>query len=252
MYVRTSDGLGQAGPLGFSQAGIGIGQGNPMVNAARVSCASRDRSLPIFTAIATNDPVAVIEAACQRAVAMLDNTIAEMTRIRGRIAAGEPPAFPLIADPLARALHVRMLMQVDHPNAWTGSGPRTAGQIIRWLSRIRATIAGGRLRFLCLSSVLCGPSPCCSDPTTWAHARPGFLRIGLCRPFWRPRAGVSPATHREFQAQTIIHEVSHIFYSTEDFGRGPGRAECISQFVADANNSPIDPQFAHQCGRPGP
>jgi hypothetical protein len=251
MYVTTSDALGHMARLGRSEAEIGIGQVNPMVNPARVTCARLDRRLPIFTAIGTNDPVAVIEAACQRAVAMLDNTIAEMTRIRGRIAAGEPPAPPLIADALERSLRTRMLMRVDDPRAWTGRGPRTAEQIIRWLSRIRRTIAGGQLRFLCLSSVLCGPTPCCR-PTTWAHARADFLRIGLCRRFWRPRAGIDAATHLEFQAQTIIHEVSHIFYNTEDFGRGPGSAECITQFIADANNSPIDPEFAHQCGGPGP
>jgi hypothetical protein len=251
MYVTTSNRLEHVARFGRSEAEMGIGQGHPMVNPARVSCANLDRSLPIFTAIGTDDPVAVIEAACQRAVAMLDNTIAEMTRIRGRIGAREPPAFPLIADALSRSLRTRMLMRVDDPNAWTGRGPRTAEQIIRWLSRIRRTIAGGQLRYLCLSSVRCGPRPCCGSGT-WAHARAGFLRIGLCRLFWRKRPEIDAATHLEFQAQTIIHEVSHIFYNTEDFGRGPGSAECITQFVADANNSPIDPKFARQCGGPGP
>jgi Lysine-specific metallo-endopeptidase len=231
-------------PLGQRETQRPVGR-NRMVNPAKVSCAKLDRSLPIFKAIGTKDPVGVLEAVSQRAVAMLDNTIADMSRIRGRVRAGEPLAWPLIGDLLAWSLKTRMLMRVNDPKAWTGKGTardrRTAELIIRWLSNIRKIIAGGHLRYTCLASSHCGPS-------TWAWVFCDKYRINLCRRFWRPKAGINAVTHFEFQAQTIIHEASHIYYCTEDTGMGPGAAECISQFVADANGSPIDEDFVGRCG----
>lgn len=211
-----------------------------MVNAAQVDCARLDRRLPIFKAIGTTDPVGQLETVCKRAVAMLDNTVAELARIRERVRAGNPPAFPLIGDLLAWSLQTRMLMRVSDPMAWTGRGPRTAEQIVRWLTNIRKTIAGGDLWYTCLASG-------CS-PTTRAFVLPGRFRIHLCRLFWRPKPGIDAATHLEYQAQTIIHEVSHIYYDTEDVGRGPGSAHCIAQFVADANGSPIRKEIVGRCG----
>ena len=78
-----------------------------------------------------------------------------------------------------------------------------------------------------------------------------FHRIHFCLPFWNP-GGSDAATNLEYQAQIIIHETSHIYYNTEDKGMGPGRAECIAQFVSDANNSPIRPGFIGQCGTANP
>jgi len=216
-----------------------------MVNPAKVSCANYNRNSPIFKAIGTTDPVGVLEALSQRAVQMLDNTIAEMSTIQKRVGAGEPPAWPVLNDIMAWSLKTRMLMPVNDPKAWTGSGTpdnrRTAGLIIRWLSNIRKIIAGGQLWYTCLASSGCAP-------TTWAWVFCDKYRINLCRRFWHPKAGVDLKTHFEFQAQTIIHEASHIYYCTEDKGLGPGAAECISQFVADANGSPIDADFVGRCG----
>ena len=158
-----------------------------LVDPAKVSCAKLDRSLPIFKAIGTSDPVGVLEAASQRAVAMLDSTIAEITRIRDRVRAGNPPAWPLIDDLLAWSLKTRMLMRADDPSAWTGTGPRTAEQIIRWLTNIRKTIAGGQLWYTCLAGSNCSAG-------TWAWVYPGQYRIYLCRAFWRPKAGIDATT----------------------------------------------------------
>jgi Lysine-specific metallo-endopeptidase len=227
--------------LGHSELGeLGVTR---MVNPAKVDCERLDRSLPIFRAIGTTDPVGVLEAVCQRAVAMLDNTIAELTRIRERVRAGEEPGSPLIGDRLGWLLQTRMLMRVNESAAWTRTGPRTAGQIIRWLTNIRNTIANGSLSYTCLAS------DCDPHPTRWAFTFPNRLIIGLCRNFWRPKQGVDAATQLEFQAQTIIHEVAHIYYDLPiEVGRGPGVAECISQFIADFNGSPIDPDFVGSCG----
>ena len=214
----------------------GSGGTGRMVDPAKVDCERLDRGLPIFRAIGTTEPVSVLEAACQRAVAMLDTTIAELSHIRERVRAGEPPAFPLIGDLLGWSLQTRMLMRVGDASAWTGGGPRTAEQIIRWLTNIRQTIAGGELRYVCLSSR-------CKTNSRALSFR-GRLEIHLCRLFWR--------SHLEFQAQTIINRVSHIYYDTKVTGRGPGSAYCIAQFIADANGSPIRPEDIGRCGPGAP
>src|SRR5690349_2278401 len=227
--------------LGYEE--LGELSATRMVDPTKVDCAKLNRGLPIFRAIGTTDPVGVLEAVCRRAVEMLDDTIAELTRIRERVRAGEAPGFPLIGDLLGWLLQTRMLMRANERTAWTGTGPRTAGQIIRWLANIRNTIANGQLSYTCLAS------SCDADPKMWAFSFPNRLIIGLCRLFWRPKREITAATHLEFQAQTIIHEVAHIYYDLPiESGRGPGVAECISQFVADFNQSPIDPDFVGRCG----
>ena len=223
-----------------------------MVNPAKVSCAKYNRSYPIFKAIGTKDPVAVLEKVSQRAVQMLNNTIAEMTRIRERVRAGDPLGFPLVSDQLAWSLKTRMLMPITDRNAWIGKGTpanrRTAELIIRWLGNIRKIIAGGYLNYRCLDDTRRADGSAICGPTTWAWVFCDKYRINLCRRFWQAKTGINDAKHFEFQAQTIIHEASHIYYCTEDSGLGPGAAECISQFVADANGSPIDDDFVGTCG----
>ena len=225
------------------------------VDPKKVTCANTNRTYPIFRAIGTKDPVGSLEAICKRAVEMMTNTISELTRVKGRVSAGDPIGFPLLGDLFAWSLEHRMKMKVNDRAAWTGTGPRNAEIIIRWLTRIRDLIAGRELWFTCLESAGC-------NSTTWAWVFTNnsanralgrnMHRIHLCRRFWQPKPGVSAATHFEFQAQTIIHEASHIYYDTEDQGRGPGAAECISQFIAETNNSPLDPDFIKRCGGPSP
>jgi hypothetical protein len=225
----------------------------PMVDSRKVSCLTSPYRDAIFRTIGTNDPVAVLEAACQRAVAMLSNTIAELTHIKTRIAAGDPIAWPLLSDILAWSLKTRMLMRVEDRSAWTGSGTRNAGLIIRWLTNIRNLIAGRDLWYTCL-----GDTAICTGRVwawVWSQDFPApdknFHRIHLCLPFWHP-GGPDATTNTEYQAQIIIHETSHIYYNTSDQGMGPGRAECIAQFISDANNSPIRPGFIGQCGAAEP
>jgi hypothetical protein len=224
-----------------------------MVDPKKVSCLTSQYRDAILRRIGVSDPLTVIEAASQRAVAMLSNTISEMTRIKERVKAGELLAFPLLSDILAWSLKTRMLMKVEDRAAWTGTGTRNAGLIIRWLTRIRDLIASRDLWFTCL-----GEDSMC-PPGVWAWVwnqdfpapDKNFHRIHFCLPFWNP-GGRDAATNLEYQAQIIIHETSHIYYNTEDQGMGPGRAECIAQFVADANNSPTRPGFIGQCGAATP
>lgn len=241
--------LGEIDQLGATIArGIAVygdATATSFVDPRKVSCAELDRSFPIFTAMGTRDPVAVLDGIAHRAVEILDAAIGELEQARDRIAAGEPAAFPVLSDAVAWSLRNRMLMRVDDPAAWTGRGPRTAEQILRWLQNIRGQIAGRDLHYTCIAAENC-------DAETWAWVIPGRHRVSLCRRFWNPRAGLSAAAHADFQALTIIHEVSHIAYDTEDSGRGPGAAECIAQFVADANGIALDRDFLGVCGPAGP
>jgi hypothetical protein len=216
-----------------------------MVDPKKVDCAKYNRSWPIFKALGTTDPVGALEKIAQRAVEMLDNTISELKRVQGRIQAGDPIAWPLLSDTFALSLRKRMSIKIDNRASWTGDEPGKVGLVIRWLSKIRSRIAGGELWYTCLSSGC--------DSGTWAFIQPPhFFRIHFCRLFWKAKKGISLSEHFEFQAQVLIHEVSHSYYNqtpvSDGFGRGPGISECIRQFVADTNNSPIDKDFINRCG----
>jgi hypothetical protein len=212
------------------------------VDAKKVSCANYPPDYPIFKELGTNDPVGEIEAACNLAVQWLDNTIEELNRIRDRVKAGEPPAWPVMGDLLAWSLKTRMRLEPDRAKVWTDSGPGTVEIVVRWLGNIRKILDGGEIAYTCLDGT-CG--------TEWAFVQGGEYRIHLCRPFWHPPSTMNDQEVREERASTLIHEASHIYYETEDSGKGPGAAECLSQFVADANNIPIR-NLQGRCGPVAP
>jgi len=126
--------------------------------------------------------------------------------------------------------------------------------------RVRNLIGSKSLRYTCSSP--CGPGVWAFvmvtvDPATNECVRgknPEPL-IRLCRAFWVPgtrRDGsqVPAEIHAEFQAQTIIHEASHLTHCTVDprrWGRTIGVAECLSLFVAATNGSPLDSDFVGLC-----
>lgn len=228
------------------------GSVSKMVDPKKVSCAGYNKSYPIFKAIGTTDPVGALEKISQRAVKMLDSTINELTKVRTAINAGKPIGWPLMSDTFALSLAKRMRINVNDKSSWTGEGPGKVGLVIRWLSNVRKIIAGGHIWYTCLSS------ECSTGDWAWVYnskhpenirLKRNFFRIHLCHRFWKPKAGVSVADHFEFQAQTIIHEASHIYYHTsDDPGRGAGVAECMAQFIAETNNGPLDKDFIKRCG----
>jgi hypothetical protein len=224
----------------------------PMVDPKKVSCAGYNKTYPIFKAIGTTDPAGALEKIVRRAVTMMDNTIAELNHARVKINAGEPIGWPLLNDTFALSLGKRMRIKVEDRTSWTGEGPGKVGLVIRWLGNIRKIMAGGHIWYTCLSS------ECSTGDWAWVYnssnaenirLKRNFFRIHLCSRFWKPKTGVTVADHFEFQAQTIIHEASHIYYHTSDkTGTGAGVAECITQFIAETNNSPIDQDFIKRCG----
>jgi hypothetical protein len=228
-----------------------------MVNPKKVRCTGFPRDL---MPQGVTDLPAYLEKVVERAVEMLTFTIDELTRIQKRVWAGDQPGFPLIGDAFGTSLARRMRINVEDRASWRGAGPGKAGLVIRWLTRMRDLLASGDLRYECLNK-----DPDCGQwVAAWVTAplnddilkdpnRPDFYQIHLCRIFWTPEikgnaSPISPKTQLEFQAQVIIHEVSHIYYTTSDFkGVGPGVAECLAQFVAETNGSPANPGLADRC-----
>jgi hypothetical protein len=191
----------------------------------------------------------IIKKAVARAIEMLDNTITELVNARNGVCAGQPPAWPLLGDVTADWLVNRLGVCIDDIRAWTAGAfvNRSAAEVIRRLTRVRNLIASNGVTYVCN-----GPE---CRPDWWAYVKTYANCVGtpasiirLCRNFWVVAPGVSAADHAEFQAQTIIHEASHLYHCTADArGSSIGVAECLAQFVAATNGSPIDPTFATSC-----
>ncbi len=206
------------------------------------TCATR-------TPFGISDPGSVIAAAVARAIEMLDNTIGELIKARAAVCAGETPAWPLLGDVTLDWLKNRLGVCVDDIGVWTAGTfvNRSVAEVIRRLIRVRNLIASNVITYVCHGPV-CATGDWAyvlSDPTC-KRTEPTIIR--LCRNFWVAAAGVDPKIHPEFQAQTILHEASHLYHCTSDKrGSTIGVAECLAQFVAATNGGPIDPHFEKRC-----
>ena len=195
------------------------------------------------------DPAGVIATAVARAIEMLDNTIGELVNARNAVCGGATPAWPLLGDITLDWLKNRLGVCIDDIRAWTAGTlvNKSVAEVIRRLMRVRNLIASNVITYVCN-----GPE---CDQYTWAYViidttcqrtEPTIVR--LCRRFWVPAPGVDPKDHAEFQAQVIIHEASHLYHCTADErGSTIGVAECLRQFVAATNGSPLDPDFNARC-----
>ncbi len=218
------------------------------------------------------DPLSVLSKARERALEMLNNTINELTNARRAVCAGATPAWPLLGDATLCWLNRGLSVNTDNIRVWTAGSVepiRSVAEVIRRLIRVRNLIASSSLRYSCTS-------PDC-DADDWAFVRardqttrkclPGtpLMLIRLCRNFWvaadildkhghcvRDSNGrckkVPLQVHAEFQAQTIIHEASHLTHcNDEERGRTIAVPECLAQFVAAANGSWLDSDFVKSC-----
>lgn len=193
------------------------------------------------------DPGKIIAAAVSRALEMLDNTIGELVNARNSVCAGQAPVWPLLGEVTLDWLRNRLSVCVDDIGVWTAGTMvnRSVAEVIRRLTRVRNLIASNAIVYVCH-----GPQCARGD---WAYVlldpackdtEPTIIR--LCKNFWV--ATVDEKTHLEFQAQTILHEASHLYHCTGDArGSTIGVAECLSQFVAATNGSPLDPRFEKRC-----
>ncbi len=188
----------------------------------RVSCHGYPANHPVLQAIGQasgNEAVAEIQQAANHAVRLLGDAIAVLVSTRNRIRQGEPAARPTVSDALARALQRRLRLNPHDRQVWIGSGPGTVEMAIRWYRNVRRILAGDWMRYNCL-----GPD-CNNRFSAWTNV--GEYRIRLCRSFWQSSV--------DARAVTLIHEASHIYYGTEDRGRGLGSAYCMEQFICDLN-----------------
>lgn len=203
-----------------------------------------------------SDPAGVISRAVARAVKMLDHTIGELVNARTAICSG---AEPLLSEITLDWLRNRLGVCIGDVRVWT-AGPfenRSVAEVIRRLMRVRNLIGSNLLRYVCA-----GPL-CESD--WWAYVfalddkgecLPGTpsMLVRLCKNFWVPAKDpitskpTDAAVHAEFQAQTIIHEVSHLTHCNKiERGSTIAVPECLAQFVAATNGSPLDPLFGRSC-----
>lgn len=219
---------------------------------------TRDRMACNSPVFGVTDPENAIRNAVTRALEMLNNTLQELVNARTAICAGAPPAWPTLGDATARWLKYCLSVAIDDVRAWTAGTfvNRSVAEVIRRLIRVRNLVASNDIRYVCTGGS-CGNC----DPGDWAFVC--FPRTGnpqtivhLCKCFWLPgdkyggRTGekFDAATQAEFQAQTIVHEASHLTHGTADApGKTIGGAECLAQFVAVSNNSPIHPCFIKFC-----
>jgi hypothetical protein len=207
------------------------------------------------------DPISALRKARVRALQMLDNTIGQLSTARKAVCElGEKPADRLSAN--ARCwLRNGMGVNTDDIHVWTAGTfepIRSVAEVIRRLVRVRNLIGSRGLRYSCTGV------HCAGHPGRWAYMTdrdsagnclPGtpLMLIRLCRRFWIPGTlpdgtPVPANVHTEFQAQTVIHEASHLTHSTGDLrGQTIGVAECLAQFVAATNDSPLDPRFLRLC-----
>jgi hypothetical protein len=212
----------------------------------------------------TANPLSVLSRARERALKMLNNTISELVNARKAVCAGAAPAWPLLGDATLCWLNRGLSVNTDNIRVWTAGSfepIRSVAEVIRRLIRVRNLIGSSGLRYSCTS-------PDC-DADEWAFVRardqvtgeclPGtpLMLIRLCTAFWVPRLlpneppdgkRVALDVHAEFQAQTIIHEASHLTHCNEkERGRTIAVPECLAQFVAATNDSWLDPNFVDRC-----
>ena len=270
MLIQTSEGLGQTAIAGNGHERVKWSLGEPLptpracdnrgipergakraLTARRVACTQHNAG-------GVTDPVGVLSKAVARALEMLDNTIGELVNARNAVCAGATPAWPLLGDVTLDWLRNRLGVCVDDIRVWTAGTfvNRSVAEVIRRLVRVRNLIGSNGLRYSC-------SSPQCK-PKYWAfvgvrdaagNCLPGTpqMLIRLCRAFWVPGVRddgtrVNSKDHAEFQAQVIIHEASHLTHCAIDpRGSTIGVAECLRQFVAATNGSPLYRGFEKRC-----
>jgi hypothetical protein len=200
-------------------------------------------------------PLNTLAKARERALEMLNNAVNELVRARSAVCEGATPAWPLVSDATICWLNRGLGVNTDDIRVWTAGSfepIRSVAEVIRRLIRVRNLIGSSALRYSCAS-------PDC-DPEDWAFVRardqvtgkclPGtpLMLIRLCRGFWVRGTGVPPEVHAEFQAQTIIHEASHLTHCNDkESGHTIAVPECLAQFVAAVNDSWLDSDFVDRC-----
>jgi hypothetical protein len=206
-----------------------------------------------------SDHGAVIAAAVARAIAMLERTIGLLETARANVCSGAPHGLDQLTTWWMTS---RLGVCVDQTHVWTDGTfvNLSVAEVIRRLIRVRNVLAKNEILYVCNPAPFCGVT-CDKDLWAWVCVAT-FVDNGdcvnttsadvirLCPRFWTPRSNDPQELkdHAEFQAQTLIHEVSHLTHCTRDVrGHSIGVAECLTQLVAITNDSPVECMFANRC-----
>ena len=204
------------------------------VSASRVSCHSYPRTYPIFTWMGTNDPLGEIQNADARAIELLTSTIDQLESVMSRIQGGASPFVPTFSDCMAESIQTRLRINPENVGSWTGNRAGSVGHFIRWLINLRRTFESGWVRYNCR-----GPL-CESNFGAYILPGQGFL-VNLCVQFWSD-------PNNDSRAIQLIHELAHVYYNTEDSGRGAGSSYCLHGVVADLNGLHTAVASLENCG----
>lgn len=205
-----------------------------LVSPSKVSCNAYPRSYPIFSWMGTTDPVSDIQNADARAIELLSSTIEQLNFVKNKIGSGSPAAYPTISDCMGESIRTRLLINPENASSWTGSGVGSIAHFVRWLSNLKRTFEGGGVRYNCR-----GPE-CKANYGAYITTGQGFL-VNLCHYFWAFKDD-------NIRALFLIHELAHVYYDTEDSGRGEGSSYCIEGIVADLNNLHATVSINDNCG----
>jgi hypothetical protein len=209
-----------------------------------------------------SDHGAVIAAAVARAIAMLEKTIGLLQTARDNICKGAKHGL----DPTtAWWMTSRLGVCVEDVRVWTAGTfvNLSVAEVIRRLIRVRNVLANNEILYICNPAPFCGES---CRPSLWAWTCVKFKNlpngklgdclknqataIRLCPRFWTPRSNHPQELedHAGFQAQTLIHEVTHLTHCTPDVrGHSIGVPECLAQLVAITNDTAVECLWAKMC-----
>jgi hypothetical protein len=209
---------------------------NRALTSGNVKCPTRANAQRLLAPIIKN------------AVAMLDNTIAELTHARESACRGEPLGWPNMSDTTACWLKYKLGVCIDDPATWTAGTfqSRSVAEVLRRLIRPRNLLAGNEIQYVCLPNCPAGViarSPVLDDNGRCIPGTPP-TEIRLCPLFWTDQ-------QTPFRELTLIHEAVHLTHCGDEddtVGVSIGSPECLAQFVAATNRKPVNPLLVRRCG----
>jgi hypothetical protein len=212
------------------------------IRANFVSCNPPSAAI---AAITGPNPVATIQTANTRAIALLDTAIRDLQDIRRRIIAGAAPATT-VPEAMRTSLNGRFRLNANDRSIWTGTGARSVLVLIRRLRGSRQILADGWMRYVCLGRAnvdftlggrRCQGSACTGE--TRAVACGGISQIVLCRPWWGDTL--------DDQAGTLLHECFHIYFGFIRDAGNFANAHCYEHLVLQLNGLTVQAGFAASC-----
>jgi hypothetical protein len=173
------------------------------VSAEDVSCADYDPGHPTLEAIDTDDPLAEIQTAEQRAVTQLETAIGRLSRHKAQVEQ-DPATVDDVPDFITASLAGNLGNDPTDASTWTQPGPHSVPTVLTRLRQVKRLFEGGHYKYTCVGD----PQDC--EAKDWRaytdYDRSGpIARVYLCRAWWADESVFE-------QAQTLVHEFFHYAY----------------------------------------